>query len=107
MGRKTAADKMWEEDRQERRIARLFKSQLGRISTLKEVHALTQESVPDGSPGREYYDRFARFLWQQYEIPEDTPDDEKQLYQGLLERLYANGQLSEEAAERTGVKKPK
>jgi len=95
---------MWEDYEKEKRVYKFFKSRLETISTLGEATALTQEGPADGEPGREFYNRFARFLWKEYEIPEDASNEERTLYLNLLQRLRNKGQLGDDAAERHGLK---
>jgi hypothetical protein len=104
MARRTATDRMWEDHEKENRVYKLFKSRLESISTLGEVVALTQDGPADGEPGREFYDRFARFLWKEYEIPEDASNEERTLYLNLLQRLREKGQLSDATAQHHGLK---
>jgi len=104
MARRTADDRIWEDYEKEKRVYKFFKARLASISTLGEAVALVEEGPAEGQPGREFYDRFARFIWQEYEIPKDTGHEERTLYLNLFQRLRDKGQLSDAAAERHGLK---
>jgi hypothetical protein len=102
--RKTATDRMWDDYRKERLVWNSFQSRLQTITSIGELAALVEESPPAGSPGHEFYSRLASFLWHKFEVPEDAGGPERELYAGLLQRLYKNGQLSDETAQRLNIK---
>jgi hypothetical protein len=102
--RNAATDRMWDDYRKERSVWNSFQSRMQTITTVGELAALVEESPPAGSSGHEFYSRLASFLWHKFEVPEDAGGPERELYSGLLRRLYEHGQLSDETAQRLNIK---
>jgi len=102
--RNNATDRMWEDYRKERAVWSSFQSRLKTITTIGQLAALVEESPPAGSPGHEFFSRLASFLWHKFEVPEEAGQPERELYSALVRRLYENGQLSDETAQRLNIK---
>ena len=85
-----------------RRAWEAFAPRLSTVQSLDEARQLLAEAPPAGSPGQALYANLAVFL-QALDVPPDASDEERSLYEEIIQRLQASGTLEPgalQAAER-------